>query len=139
MYLTVLEDVGLIFVADAQPMAVIVQHCISCRFSGVVMSYCRCDDNTLVVEYGAGQGRGVVSGQYAINPHRYEIPRGEGQTVFTVGNAAHGFFLKRNEDGHYSEELAAVSHGSAELDDRQLKALHEGGVLGVFLKSLVKN
>ena len=115
-----------VFVAGAQPMAVIVQHCISCRFSGVVMSYRRCDDNTLVVEYGPGQGRGVVSGQYAITPHRYEVPRGKSQTVFSPGNAAHGFFLKRNEDGRYSEELAAVNHGSVELDDRQLKALHEG-------------
>ena len=115
-----------VFVANAEPMAVIVQHCISCRFSGVVMSYHRCDDNTLVVEYGPGQGRGVVSGQYAINPHRYEIPRGEGQAVFSAGDAAHGFFLKRNGDGHYGEELAAVNHGSAELDDRQLKALREG-------------
>ena len=114
------------FVAGAEPMAVIVQHCISCRFSGVVMSYRRCDDNTLVVEYGPGQGRGVVSGQYAITPHRYEISRGEGQTIFSPGNAARGFFLKRNEGGRYSEELAAVNHGSVELDDRQLKALHEG-------------
>ena len=114
------------FVAGAEPMAVIVQHCISCRFSGVVMSYRRCDDNTLVVEYGPGQGRGVVSGQYAITPHRYEISRGEDQTVFSPGNAARGFFLKRNEGGRYSEELAAVNHGSVELDDRQLKALHEG-------------
>ena len=114
------------FVAGAEPMAVIVQHCISCRFSGAAMSYRRCDDNTLVVEYGPGQGRGVVSGQYAITPHRYEISRGEGQTVFSPGNAARGFFLQRNEDGRYSEELAAVNHGSVELDDRQLKALHEG-------------
>ena len=114
------------FVAGAQPMAVIVQHCISCRFSGVAMSYRRCDDNTLVVEYGPGQGRGVVSGQYAINPHRYEISRGEGQTVFSPGNAAQGFFLKRNEDGRFSEELAAVNHGSAELDDVQLEALRQG-------------
>ena len=115
-----------VFVAGAEPMAVIVQHCISCRFSGVAMSYRRCDDNTLVVEYGPGQGRGVVSGQYAITPHRYEVSRGEGQTVFSPGNAARGFFLKRDEDGRYSEELAAVNHGSVELDDRQLKALHEG-------------
>ena len=115
-----------VFVAGVQPMAVIVQHCISCRFSGVAMSYRRCDDNTLVVEYGPGQGRGVVSGQYAITPHRYEIPRGEGQTIFSPGNAAHGFFLKRNENGRYSEELAAVDHDSVELDDSQLKALHEG-------------
>ena len=114
------------FVAGAQPMAVIVQHCISCRFSGVAMSYRRCDDNTLVVEYGPGQGRGVVSGQYAITPHRYEISRGEGQTVFSPGNAAHGFFLQRNEDGRYSEELAAVHHDSAELDDVQLEALRQG-------------
>ena len=115
-----------VFVAGAEPMAVIVQHCISCRFSGVAMSYRRCDDNTLVVEYGPGQGRGVVSGQYAITPHRYEVSRGEGQTVFSPGNAAHGFFLQRNEDGRYSEELAAVNHGSAELDDAQLEALRQG-------------
>ena len=115
-----------VFVAGAQPMAVIMQHCISCRFSGVVMSYRRCDDNTLVVEYGPGQGRGVVSGQYAITPHRYEISRGEGQTVFSPGNAAHGFFLQRNEDGRYSEELAAVHHDSVELDDVQLEALRQG-------------
>ena len=115
-----------VFVAGTEPMAVIVQHCISCRFSGVTMSYRRGDDNTLVVEYGPGQGRGVVSGQYAITPHRYEISRGEGQTVFSPGDAVRGFFLKRNEDGRYSEELAAMKHGSVELDDRQLKALHEG-------------
>ena len=115
-----------VFVAGAEPMAVIVQHCISCRFSGVAMSYRRSDDNTLMVEYGPGQGRGVVSGQYAINPHRYEISRGEGQTVFSPGNAAQGFFLKRNEDGRFSEELAAVNHGSAELDDVQLEALRQG-------------
>ena len=115
-----------VFVVDAKPMAVIVQHCISCRFSGVAMSYRRCDDNTLVVEYGPGQGRGVVSGQYAITPHRYEISRGEGQTVFSPGNAARGFFLKCDEDGRYSEELGTVNHGRVELDDRQLRALHEG-------------
>ena len=115
-----------VFVADAEPMAVIMQHCISCRFSGVVMSYRRCDDNTLLVEYGPGQGRGVVSGQYEINPHRYEISRGEGQTVFTAGNAAQGFFLKRDEHGRYREELAAVNHGDVELDDAQLKALQQG-------------
>ena len=115
-----------VFVADAEPMAVIVQHCISCRFSGVAMSYRRCDDNTLVVEYGPGQGRGVVSGQYAITPHRYEISRGEGQTVFSPGNAAHGFFLQRNEAGCYSEELAAVDCASAELDDTLLETLRQG-------------
>ena len=115
-----------VFVAGAEPMAVIVQHCISCRFSGVAMSYRRCDDNTLVIEYGPGQGRGVVSGQYAITPHRYEILREEGQTVFSAGNAAHGFFLKRDEDGRYSEEPGAVNHGRVELGDSQLRALHEG-------------
>ena len=114
-----------VFTADAQPMAVIVQHCISCRFSGVAMSYRRCDDNTLVVEYGPGQGRGVVSGQGAITPHRYERSRA-GQTVFSPGNAAHGFFLKRNDDGRCIEELAAADHGSVELDDVQLKTLHRG-------------
>ncbi len=69
-----------VFTADEQRMAVIVQQCILCRFSGVAMSYRRCDDNTLEVEYGPGQGRGVVSGQGAITPHRYEISRA-GQTV----------------------------------------------------------
>ncbi len=112
--------------AGAEPMAVIVQQCIASLFSGVAMSYCRCDDNALVVEYGPGQGRGVVSGQYAITPHRYEISREEGQTVFSPGNAAHGFFLKRDEDGRYSEEPEVVNHGRVELGDSQLKALREG-------------
>ena len=57
------------------------------------MSYRRVDEGKLLIECGPGQPKAVVSGQYGITPHCYEIKRhGEQwEAIFKRGNPEHGF------------------------------------------------
>ena len=92
---------------SSQGMSIILQQCIECQFGGVAMGYRALDDRTLVIEYGPGQPKTVVSGQYGIKPHCYEIKRNgeEWEATFTPGNPDCGFFLRPNGQGGYTEQL----------------------------------
>ena len=93
--------------SSQEGMSIILQQCIECQFGGVAMGYRALDDRTLVIEYGPGQPKTVVSGQYGIKPHCYEIKRKEEQweAAFIPGNPDCGFFLRPNGQGGYTEQL----------------------------------
>ena len=93
--------------SSQEGMSIILQQCIECQFGGVAMGYRALDDRTLVIEYGPGQPKTVVSGQYGIKPHCYEIKRNgeEWEATFTPGNPDCGFFLRPNGQGGYTEQL----------------------------------
>ena len=93
--------------SSQEGMSIILQQCIECQFGGVAMGYRALDDRTLVIEYGPGQPKTVVSGQYGIKPHCYEIKRNgeEWEATFIPGNPDCGFFLRPNEERGYTEQL----------------------------------
>ena len=86
-----------------QPMALIIQRCIDCRFGGVAMSYQSLQDDTIRIEYTAGQPRGAVAGLSDTRAHRIDIGRGTDQPEFTPGQVASRFILRKNRDGGYTE------------------------------------
>ena len=97
-----------------QPMALIMQSYLDCRFGGVALSHTSLQDNTLQIEYAPGQPRAAVAGTYSINPHRYQIKRngdnpiqwrrGEISSYFTLKETAGGFTEEKHE-GSSAEEL----------------------------------
>ena len=93
--------------SSQEGMSIILQQCIECQFGGVAMGYRALDDRTLVIEYGPGQPKTVVSGQYGIKPHCYEIRRNdqEWEATFIPGNPDCGFVLRPNGQGGYTEQL----------------------------------
>ncbi|MGO0305517.1 DUF4116 domain-containing protein [Endozoicomonas acroporae] len=115
-----------------QGMAIILQQCIQCCVGGVGMSYRRIDDRTLVIEWGPGQPKTVVSGQYGITPHGYEIKRNgeQWEATFNPGNPECGFILRANEQGGYEEEWVKFEPAAATAEfigKDQLSRLVEGG------------
>ena len=86
-----------------QPMALIIQHCIDCRYGGVAMSYQSLQDDTIRVEYAPGQPRGAVAGLSDTRAHRIDIGRGTEQPEFTPGQVSSRFVLRKNGDGGYTE------------------------------------
>ncbi|MGO0305516.1 DUF4116 domain-containing protein [Endozoicomonas acroporae] len=115
-----------------QGMAIILQQCIQCCVGGVGMSYRRIDDRTLVIEWGPGQPKTVVSGQYGITPHGYEIKRNgeQWEATFSPGNPECGFILRANEQGGYEEEWVKFEPAAATTEfigKDQLSRLVEGG------------
>ncbi|MGI2030175.1 DUF4116 domain-containing protein [Endozoicomonas acroporae] len=115
-----------------QGMAIILQQCIQCCVGGVGMSYRRIDDRTLVLEWGPGQPKTVVSGQYGITPHGYEIKRNgeQWEATFNQGNPEYGFILRANEQGGYEEEWVKFEPAAATAEfigKEQLSCLVEGG------------
>ncbi|WP_257293595.1 DUF4116 domain-containing protein [Endozoicomonas sp. YOMI1] len=113
-------------------ISIILQQCIQCRVGGVAMSYRGIDDGTLVIECGPGQPKAVVSGQYGITPHSYEIKRNgeQWESTFNPGNPERGFILSRNDQGGYDEELIKCEPDSATPDfigKDQLNRLVQGG------------
>lgn len=89
-----------------QPMALVIQHCIDCRYGGVAMSFQSLQDDTIRVEYTTGQPRGVVGGQSGIIPHRINIERKEGadHPTYFQGTVSSRFILHRNKNNNgYSE------------------------------------
>ena len=116
----------------SQGMSIILQQCIQCRVGGVAMSYRGIDDGTLVIECGPGQPKAVVSGQYGITPHCYEIKRDgeQWEAAFNPGSPDCGFILCANEQGGYDEELIKFEPDAATpefIDKHQLKRLVQGG------------
>ena len=97
-----------------QPMALIVQSYLDCRFGGVVLSHTSLQDDTLQIEYAPGQPRGAVAGTNSLKPHRYQIrrngdnhiqwSRGEVSSYFTLKETAEGFIEDKHE-GPSAEEL----------------------------------
>ncbi|USE36938.1 PEP/pyruvate-binding domain-containing protein [Endozoicomonas sp. SCSIO W0465] len=115
-----------------QGMSIILQQCIPCRVGGVAMSYRGIEDSTLVIEYGPGQPKAVVSGQHGITPHCYEIKRNgkQWEAVFNPGSPDGGFVLRANEQNGYVEEWTTFD-GNAEaaepLGKDALDSLVQGG------------
>ena len=80
---------------------------------------------------GPGQPKTVVSGQYGITPHGYEIRRNgeQWEATFNPGNPDHGFILSRNDQGGYVEELSTFEPDAAASDfigKEQLARLVQG-------------
>ena len=98
----------------AQPMALIVQSYLDCRFGGVVFSHTSLQDDTLQIEYAPGQPRGAVAGTHSLKPHRYQVKRngnnpiewsrGEVPSYFTLKETAEGF-TEEEHQGPSAEEL----------------------------------
>ena len=88
-----------------QPMALIIQRCIVCRYGGVAMSYQSLQDDTIRVEYTPGQPRGAVAGLSDTNAHRIDIGRGTDQPQFIPGQVSSRFILRKNDSvkGGYTE------------------------------------
>ena len=112
-------------------ISIILQQCIECRVGGVGMSYRGIDNGTLVIECGPGQPKTVVSGQYGITPHSYEIKRNgeQWEATFNPGNPDHGFILSRNDQGGYVEESRRFDGNPAASDfigQKQLNRLVDG-------------
>ncbi|WP_422413850.1 MULTISPECIES: PEP/pyruvate-binding domain-containing protein [unclassified Endozoicomonas] len=94
-----------------QPMALIIQQCIDCRYGGVVMSFQSFQDDTVRIEYTLGQPRGAaVAGQSGNTPHRIDICRREGAENFQYfpGKVSSYFVLHKNNNG-YSETFEVRS------------------------------
>ena len=97
-----------------QPMALIMQSYLDCRFGGVAFSHTSLQDSTLQIEYAPGQPRAAVAGTHSIKPHRYQIKRngdnpiqwrrGEISFYFTLKETAEGFTEEKHE-GSSAEEL----------------------------------
>ncbi|WP_257291743.1 PEP/pyruvate-binding domain-containing protein, partial [Endozoicomonas sp. ONNA1] len=85
-----------------QPMALIIQQCIDCRYGGVAASFQSFQDDTLRVEYGPGQPRGVVAGQSGNTAHRIDIARIEGADIWEYfpGMFSSHFILRKNADNN---------------------------------------
>ena len=97
------------------PMALVMQHCVDCRFGGVAMSYTGIKDNRVQIEYVPGQPKGAVAGQFGITPHRYALSRGHNITlVHTVGNVANTFVLAPQGSNSAAERLAPIADGQSQ-------------------------
>ena len=91
-----------------QPMALIVQRCIDCRFGGVAMSYQSLQDDTIRVEYTPGQPRGAVAGLSDTRVHRIDIGRGNEQPQFTQGQVSRCFILQKSDGGYIEVETSSL-------------------------------
>ena len=80
-----------------QPMALIIQRCIDCRFGGVAMSYQSLQDDTIRIEYTPGQPKGAVAGLFEASAHRIDIKRKADHSEFTPGEIPRCFTLQRND------------------------------------------
>ncbi len=101
-----------------QPMALIIQHCIDCRYGGVAMSYQSLWDDRIRVEYTPGQPREAVAGLSGTIAHSMVIVRGADFPAFTVGKVSRRFALRKNDDGGYSE--IEISHLGVDREWPQL-------------------
>ncbi|WP_422137788.1 PEP/pyruvate-binding domain-containing protein [Endozoicomonas sp. ALC020] len=103
-----------------QPMALIIQQCIDCKYGGVAMSFRSFQDGTIRVEYTPGQPRGAVAGQSGNTPHRIDISRVEGadSIQYFPGTISSHFVLHKNNKG-YSE--TAIQNADAQTDDGRHK------------------
>ncbi|WP_257287418.1 DUF4116 domain-containing protein [Endozoicomonas sp. SESOKO2] len=102
-----------------QPMALVIQQCIDCKYGGVVMSFQAFQDDTVRVEYTQGQPRGIVAGQSGNTPHRIDIYRKDRKeeavsSQYFPGTLSSHFILHKNNDG-YSE--TRIDHADAQSND----------------------
>ena len=91
-----------------QPMALIIQRCIDCRYGGVAMSYQSLQDDTIRVEYAPGQPRGAVAGLSDTRVHRIDIGRGADQPQFTHGQVSRCFILQKSDGGYQEVETSSL-------------------------------
>ncbi|WP_422133467.1 DUF4116 domain-containing protein [Endozoicomonas sp. ALD040] len=105
-----------------QPMALIIQQCIDCRYGGVVMSFQSFQDDTIRIEYTRGQPRGIVAGQSGNTPHRIDISRkgreGNDSYQYFPGKVSSHFVLHKNNDGYLETE---IYDADAQSDDSEHK------------------
>ena len=106
-----------------QPMALIIQRCIDCRYGGVAMSYQSLQDDSIQVEYTPGQPRGAVAGLSDSNVYSTVIDREADFPASTVGQVSRRFMLRKNDDGGYSE--IEISHPGV---DRRCPQLSDNSV-----------
>ena len=107
-----------------QPMALIIQRFIDCRYGGVATSYQSLQDDTIRVEYTPGQPRGAVAGLSDTQPHRIDIGRGTAQPQFTPGQVSSCYVLRKNGDGSYSEvKTSSLASGGQRLSDGSVAEL----------------
>ncbi|WOG25645.1 DUF4116 domain-containing protein [Endozoicomonas sp. 8E] len=117
-----------------QPMALIIQQCIDCRYGGVAMSFQSFQNNTLRAEFTSGQPRGVVAGQTGNTPHRIDIYRKDRKEEavsyqYFPGTISSHFVLHKNDNG-YSETIidnvdAQSYDGGLQLTDTTVSELME--------------
>ena len=88
-----------------QPMALIMQSYLDCRFGGVAHSHTSLQDDTLQIEYAPGQPRGAVAGTNSLKPHRYQIRRnGANPIQWSPGGVPSYFVLKKTAEGFTEEK-----------------------------------
>ena len=88
-----------------QPMALVIQSYLDCRFGGVAFSHTSLRDDTLKIEYAPGQPRGAVAGTNSLKPHRYQIKRnGDNPIQWSPGNVSSYFTLKKTAEGFTEEK-----------------------------------
>ena len=88
-----------------QPMALIMQSYLDCRFGGVAHSHASLQDDTLQIEYAPGQPRGAVAGTNSLKPHRYQIKRnGANPIQWSPGGVPSYFVLKKTAEGFTEEK-----------------------------------
>ena len=88
-----------------QPMALIMQSYLDCRFGGVAHSHTSLQDDTLQIEYAPGQPRGAVAGTNSLKPHRYQIRRnGTNPIQWSPGGVPSYFVLKKTAEGFTEEK-----------------------------------
>ena len=88
-----------------QPMALIMQSYLDCRFGGVAHSHTSLQDDTLQIEYAPGQPRGAVAGTNSLKPHRYQIKRnGTNPIQWSPGGVPSYFVLKKTAEGFTEEK-----------------------------------
>ncbi|WP_448216778.1 PEP/pyruvate-binding domain-containing protein [Endozoicomonas sp. 2B-B] len=103
-----------------QPMALIIQQCIDCRYGGVIMSFQSFQNDTVRIEYTKGQPRGVVAGQSGNTPHRIDIYHKEGAEHFQYfpGKVSSHFALHKNNNGYLETEIY-------DADDQSDDSIHK--------------
>ncbi|MBO9482782.1 PEP/pyruvate-binding domain-containing protein [Salinisphaera sp. G21_0] len=108
------------------PMALIMQHCVDCRFGGVAMSYTDLKDKRIQIEFVPGQPKGAVAGQFGITPHRCTISRGHNITpVYTAGNVTNTFVLDPQGNNTAAERLAPIADGQSQtLPESSVRQLY---------------
>ncbi|WP_257264235.1 PEP/pyruvate-binding domain-containing protein [Endozoicomonas sp. ONNA2] len=111
--------------STSQPMALIIQQCIDCKFGGVAMSYQSPEDNTTGVEFTSGQPRGVVGGQSGNTPHRIHIDRqaGAGKAQYIPGTITSHFILRKNADNNGYSEIAMDADAQSSGSEQPLSDL----------------
>ncbi|WP_422137803.1 DUF4116 domain-containing protein [Endozoicomonas sp. ALC020] len=114
-----------------QPMALVIQQCIDCRYGGVFTSFQSFQDDTVRVEYTKGQPKGVVAGQFGNTPHRIDIYRKEGaeDVQYYPGTISSHFILYKHNNGFSETRIDTVDaqsgDGGLKLTDKMLSDLRD--------------